>query len=47
MKRQDFVSSVPAEQQIGIREGNPTAVQTKWQEEIYLPSSITDELWLS
>lgn len=43
----DTVSSVLAEQQIGILEGNPTAVQTKGKVEIYLPSSITDELCLS
>lgn len=41
------VSSVLTEQQIGIRQGNLTAVQTKWQEEIYLPSSITAKLCLS
>lgn len=32
----DTSSSVLAEQRTGIREGNLTAVQTKWQEEIYL-----------
>lgn len=43
----DSISSVLAEQQTGIREGSPTAVQTKWQEEIYLPSSITAKVCLS
>lgn len=36
----DSVSSVLAEQQIGIKEGNPTALQKKMQEEIYPPVQL-------
>lgn len=46
MKSQYTVSSVLAAQQLGMREGDLTAVQTKQQEEIYLLNSTTAKLWL-
>lgn len=46
MQSQYAVSSILAVQQLGTRERDPTAIQTKWEGEIYLLNSTTAKLWL-